>query len=52
MQCKCDKVYKGYIEFDTTLKARKDKNLFPKKESVKNADLHEPVLNKIITTHE
>ena len=32
-------------------KAQKDQNSFPK-ESVENADLSKPALNKIMTTHE
>ena len=27
MQCKCDKVYEGYIGFDTAQKLHKDKKL-------------------------
>ena len=50
MQCKCYKVYEGYIEFNSA-QCRKTKNNFPKK-PVENADLHKPVWNKIMTTHE
>ena len=31
MQCKCHKVYEGYMEFDTTQKAQKDKKLVSQK---------------------
>ena len=45
MLCKSYKVYEDYIEFD----AKKNSFL---KESVENADLYQPVWNKIMTTHE
>ena len=35
-----------------TKKAQNDKKTSFSKESVENADLHKPVLNKIKTTHE
>ena len=50
MQCKCYKIYKGYIEFNLTQR-RRQKASFPK-ESVENADLYRRVLNKIMTIHE
>ena len=31
MQCKCHKVYEGYMEFNTTQKAQKDKKLVSQK---------------------
>ena len=43
---KCNKVYEGYIEFDTVQKTSFSK------ESVEYADLYKPVLNKIMTIHE
>ena len=50
------KVCKDYIEFDTeqaeNTKALKDKKTSFPKESLENADLYKPVLNKIMTTHE
>ena len=52
MQCKCYKVYEGYMEFDTTQKVQKEKKTSFPKESVENADLYKTVLNKIMTTHE
>ena len=50
MQCKCYKVNEGYIEFNLTQR-RKAENQFAKRIG-ENADLYEPVLNKIMTTHE
>ena len=31
MQCQCYKVYEGFMEFNTTQKAQKDKNLVSQK---------------------
>ena len=46
----CYKVYEDYIELDTeqTENTKKRRKI----ESVENADLYKPVLNKIMTTHE
>ena len=50
------KVYEDYIEFDTeqtenTKSAERQKTSFPK-ESVENAGLYKPVLNKKMITYE
>ena len=50
------KVYKVYIKIDTeqgenTECSERQKTSFPK-ESVENVDPYQPVLNKIMTTHE
>ena len=49
------KVYEDHIEFDTeqaenTKNAQIQKTSFPK-EQAKRIDLHNPIWNKIITTH-
>ena len=54
MQFKCCKGYESYIEFNLAIKiwhnAERQKASFPK-ESVENADFHNPVLKKVMTTH-
>ena len=54
MQCKCFKVLK-FIKvtsnWHNAKSAERQKTSFPK-ESIKNEDLHEPLLKKIMTTHE
>ena len=55
MQCKCQKIYQGYIEFNSTQhnteSAERQKTSFTK-ESVEHAGLYKSVLKKIITTNE
>ena len=53
--CKCYKVHENYIKFDrekaeNTKIAEVQKTSFSNKQ-VENADLHKPVLKKIMTTH-
>ena len=54
MHFKYYKVYEGCIEFKLAImiwdNADRQKASFPK-ESVENADLYNPVLNKIMTTY-
>ena len=57
--CKCYKIYEDYIKFDaeqaentkSAERLKKKNDSFPK-ESVENADLLKPLLNKVKTTHE